>query len=1144
MSKKEIHVAITGESASAVKAVGDVERGYSSLDNASKHLEQQLSSLKEQQALITSFTAVKREVALAQSAFDQAQSKAQLLGRQMSAIVEPTRQQVAAFSKARAEVGATQAAYQSVQLRLQGVRDALADNNIQTSALTQKQIALKNGVSDLEKVLAQTKERIASVADASRKAADATDRAAASNQQYKGTLNQVAGLVAGAFAVDKLVDYAGSVNAVSDQYKNLEARIGLAVGRQTDLRSAVEGVGQVALTTYSNLDATVSLYSRLASSAKELNLTNADALTLTGTINKSIQVSGASAQASAEAVQQLVQALQSGVLRGDEFNSIMEQAPRLTKALADGLNVPIGALRGMAEQGELTSARVVKAFKGQADVINAEFEKLPLTTGRALENLSTKWTLFIGQLSGGAQSSSVVAQGINALAENLQTLADVATRAGAVLTAALAVQGVMALRTFAAEMLTTGKAADLMSLSLSRVPKVISIAVAVTGFEIGWQIGSMLEQNSALARKLGVGITSFFEQIINDLKFVKEAAAAVFTDDTVDAVFDRYIERNKEISRITSEMWQDAEKGSFKATEATHTATTAVGQLGTTGTAAGQALSLAGAQGALGVDKVSQAADSARAALTNMAAAINVPAPITAINDIALSIANAAQQGRDLEQQLATQLPAAIAQLSGADLVKFRADFVNAMEQAKQALRDAIDTKKPRAEIDALQGKIAQLERATKDGMLAIAQQAAKNLGIDVPAAFGKFSDGYKKTRDELSLILRQLPELKAAGVDTGMALTQAFANMINGAKSQQELDDIKHRITNLKKELGTAITNGLLDQAAEQAKKLKQALEDTTPGIQSVTEAFRSLGITTDAALQETAAKTRKAYEAIRDSGTASARELAQAYKKAAADAAATGDVTIKAWADGEERALRYRGVLTDVASAQENAGRSGRNMGGDIADGWRDAERGAKDYADAVNSGNGGGNGAQGGSDETEMGAYGPVKKRKSVTGENGATRKSYEVQYDSEMEAELAAAENNALWMSEASKQGLASLEGIWSATAQLKAAREKAKKSGLSYNAKTGEFTYASAIGGKREAPAKTDEDPPQKSGSNSTAPRSSGSSGSASPAPTYQTTINLPGRVPVNLGKFSSAQDQLAAEKLIRELSQAAQAASK
>jgi len=354
----------------------------------------------------------------------------------------------------------------------------------------------------------------------------------------------------------------------------------------------------------------------------------------------------------------------------------------LSKALADGLNVPVGALRALAEQGELTAAKVVGALKGQAAAINKEFATLPLTTGRALENLNTQWTLFIGSLTGGAQQSSVVAKGINALAENLDTLAGVATRAGAVLTAALAVQGVAALRAFSAEMLATGKAASLLSLELSKVPKVISIAVAVTGLEIGYQIGTMLYENSELARKLGVGLVGYFEATISSLQLVKEAATAVFTSDTVSQAFDRFEKRNQQTRDSIAAMWKDAETAPTKVAGAANAGADSLGKLGGAGSAAGNAVAAGALQASGGVGAVTKASEDARSALSALAKTINTAVPAAALADIVANLQAAKARGVDLEKMLREELPGALGKLSGAELTKFRVEFILAMNEA------------------------------------------------------------------------------------------------------------------------------------------------------------------------------------------------------------------------------------------------------------------------------------------------------------------------------------------------------------------------------------------------------------------------------------------------------------------------------
>ena len=109
-----------------------------------------------------------------------------------------------------------------------------------------------------------------------------------------------------------------------------------------------------------------------------------DALTITESISQALRLSGASATEAQSALLQFGQALAAGVLRGEEFNSVVENSPRLAKALADGLDVPIGRLRKMAEEGRLTAEVVVKALLSQKDTLAAEYAELPATVESGL----------------------------------------------------------------------------------------------------------------------------------------------------------------------------------------------------------------------------------------------------------------------------------------------------------------------------------------------------------------------------------------------------------------------------------------------------------------------------------------------------------------------------------------------------------------------------------------------------------------------------------------------------------------------------------------------------------------------------------------------------------------------------------------
>ncbi len=158
--------------------------------------------------------------------------------------------------------------------------------------------------------------------------------------------------------------------------------------------------------------------------AKDVGLAQEDIGRLTETISKGIALSGATAAQADAAIMQLGQALGSGALRGDEFNSVMENGYGLMQLIAKGMNVPIGQLKSMAENGELTSEKVTKALLKMSDEADKQFGKTDATIGQSLGLLSNSLTQFIGEAGRSSGAAQVLSGSIEGLANNFELLAD------------------------------------------------------------------------------------------------------------------------------------------------------------------------------------------------------------------------------------------------------------------------------------------------------------------------------------------------------------------------------------------------------------------------------------------------------------------------------------------------------------------------------------------------------------------------------------------------------------------------------------------------------------------------------------------------------------------------------------------------
>ena len=237
-------------------------------------------------------------------------------------------------------------------------------------------------------------------------------------QGINGARFAVNALVAAMAAVGVGVTVSG-LATTADSYTNLSTRINIATKEGGDFTSAMAGVHQVALMTNSSLDATGSLFTRLNAVGKDMGMTQQQALNLTKTVTQAIQIGGGSAQASEAAVQQFIQAMQGGVLRGEEFNSIMENGFGVAEALARGLGVTTGELRKMAEAGELSAERVAKALQSQAGEVQKTYDQFPTTITNALQKIATSWQILIGEMDQSNGASATVADWLVTIADNM-----------------------------------------------------------------------------------------------------------------------------------------------------------------------------------------------------------------------------------------------------------------------------------------------------------------------------------------------------------------------------------------------------------------------------------------------------------------------------------------------------------------------------------------------------------------------------------------------------------------------------------------------------------------------------------------------------------------------------------------------------
>lgn len=214
--------------------------------------------------------------------------------------------------------------------------------------------------------------------------------------------------------------------SLTDQYTKYTAQLKLATGTTSAFASSMNQVRAISNAAQQDISAVGTLYARIANGTRELGISQQRMAAITETVSLSLKVSGAAASESASAMLQLSQAFASGVLRGEEFNAVNEAAPRLMKALADGIGVPVGALKEMASEGKITSEIMANALPRALAELREEAKSVQ-TIGGSFTVLKNNVLEFVGTQAQASGAVTVLTTAIDGLANNLNLVAAAGT---------------------------------------------------------------------------------------------------------------------------------------------------------------------------------------------------------------------------------------------------------------------------------------------------------------------------------------------------------------------------------------------------------------------------------------------------------------------------------------------------------------------------------------------------------------------------------------------------------------------------------------------------------------------------------------------------------------------------------------------
>lgn len=816
-----------------------------------------LRTLGEKQGAIDNFVKLKTEAGAAAGRLEEAQAAAQKLGRELSTSSAPTRAQAGQLEKLRDAVRSAKTELQSKTDALDQSRAALTRYGVGTSNLAQSERNVKAAIAGARAEVAGMAPAYTAAATAATASGQRQEQAASGVRGELGklsdqlsTLRNVAGVALGGSLVGSLAQDLGQV---ADSYANVAARVKLASDGNAGFEQGMADVQRIAQETNTELEATAGLYATLTRTGKDAGLSakdaQAEAASLTEVINQSIQLSGASSQAAQAAVTQLVQGLQSGVLRGEEFNSVVEQSPRLARALADGLGVTIGQLREMANQGQLTAGVLRSALGGQAQQIQQEFDKLPPTIGRAVQSLSNAWTVYVGETDKATGASRTAADAIAYLARNLDTIAGLLMdvgQAAAAFTALRLAQAFLSIGTAA----TTAAAGITATAAAMRTAEAASVGAAAGAGRFAALLGTLRAFTlvGLLANIQDIG--TWLGEGVAKLMGYRDAS------DEVAAADRRAAAAAEENRKAQAAMTQQMQLAAEAARGLTPAARELVGEF----------------------DKARTSGKGVAEALGEIAKNANL-SDTKGIQAFTIALRDMATQGKVTGDEVRTALAQA---LKGEDLQVFevnaRAAFAGTKNEA-ELLALAIDAK---------------------------LRAAVERTGLSFGRITSGMSEAARSAINDTQSIIEGMDRLKDQGADVALALTASLGKGINTADSQAAFKALREQVESVRKVLGDQVANTFLQQIEEKAR----AAANEVGGLGS---ALRQLGITSDRDLKIAADATRRLYEQVREAG-GSAREQAEAFRKMAESAIASGDDTALAYARAQAAAQGFE-ITTDSA-------------------------------------------------------------------------------------------------------------------------------------------------------------------------------------------------------------------------------------
>lgn len=879
----------------------------------------------------------------------------------LASIIEETRQRMAAA--AQQQLQAENAAFAESQQRMQAyaaqteainrrietsIKDAFAGVGVRSSRELQDEIRKINA--DLQR-LAVSNEVTAGDFDRAWKAGQARIKAlenelngvVETSSKIPTALKPVAAALTGMFAVSSLKNAASSVIEVADAYGQYASRIEHATESAAEYDLVQRRLLETAGNTYRPLAEAQELYISTADSLRNLGYNTEQALDVTDSLSYLLVTNAASADKASSAISAYSKALQSGKLDVDGWMSIMSATPTIVEDIAAATGKTTEEIRRLGATGKLAIEDLNEGLRQSVEKNKEIADSMPTTVGDAIQKLANNWSAYIGEANRAHGVTDKLSGMIVMLADNLNEVVDTAVSAGEFVVAMFGVRAVGALQAYTAQLVAATGATTALSAASTAAGAAIS---RMSGFlrAAGY---------AAIALEL-YDIAKAWMAIRDEEN--KQAAAAKNLAANQATLSERLAEISQETGVLVTSMadLNEAERqgkvhfdkltASWKAGPAPLKELT----LETERLGNAAAAMVAQFDELLNAEK-NGGMEGAIAGLVKQFdgdSVAKVQGFIKALDELQRVGTLSAQQVQRTWEQ-------AIASLNGDGLLSLVHNLRLVGEGGKQVevAFDALIKRLGQLSPEQLQSFSAEARKAFDESRISAEKFAEANeksllasldkLGVNGSVALGRVSE---ETRGAVQSLLNVENALDASGASaetTARTLEMSLLAALKKVQGSDDLTEIERQLQRLEasSKLGASGVSRLGDEIAA----VRRRLDDAAPGINSVEEAFRNLGIRPSAELKKLAATAKESFDKIRASGTASPREIQDAFK-------AYAKVAIEANDGVADSSLKVQAKQAGLRIETDNTGKSVVKSAAEMKQGFSEVGDGAEETGDRV--------------------------------------------------------------------------------------------------------------------------------------------------------------------------------------------------